>query len=154
MKSLLVVLLMLVSLTLAFSAGNTKYFTRTAAPTSTVTVTYANSQSDTLVWSRELGVSGISFNAHFKDSCSITRVRVVRIIDGEQVAMVAGDTLTAFSAFVSAANVANPSVSVAANVTVDPFPDTYWFIVTYAASAQGVTNPTVVYELGRRYTTK
>lgn len=120
--------------------------------TSKVTNTYANSQVDTVIFTREAGLSGLAFAAHFKDSCSVTSVAVRRVVDGAFMAAVAADTLANFAAFVSIVDGAPTSTtfvngkSVTATVTLAPQADQYLFIVTYAASANGFTTPTVVYE--------
>lgn len=153
-KILIVAALALLAVAVLYATGNKLSFTRINNPASVQTGTFANSQVDTLFYSRELGVSGLSFGAHFKDTVSVTRVVVRRIIDGEWQAVQAGDTLTNFNAFVNAPNVANPSISVINTVTIDPMPDVYAFIVTYASSANGVTNPNVTYEINKKYSTK
>lgn len=151
--SLFVVTLCVVSLVLA--TGNNKTFTRVNAPTSSsVVVTYAASQVDTLVYGRELGLNTLALSAQFNDSVSVTRIVVRRVINGVLQAVLAGDTLTAFNSFANVPNSANPTSAVTAQVTIDPLCDVYWFIVTYASSNQGTDNNTVSYILQKRYNVK
>lgn len=115
---------------------------------SKVTHSYTTSEVDTLIWNREGSVSALAFAAHFKDSVSVTSVIVRRVIDGQVQAVIAGDTLTPFNSFVSTSNTGS---AVTAAVTLAPLADQYWFIITYAGSAQGFTSATAVYEGIKQY---
>ena len=114
------------------------------------TKTYANSQVDTVVFTREAGLSGLAFGAHFKDSVSVTNVILRRVVDGAIQPVLAGDTL--YSSFASTVDgsAGNSSfldgVGKTIAVTLAPLADQYLFIVTYAGSANGTTTPTAVYE--------
>ena len=111
---------------------------------------YANSQVDTIIFSRDRAVAAASFAARWKDSVSITNAIVRRVYAGQVAAVVAGDTLTAFNTF---ASTSNTGTSVGATITMNPLADQYWIILTYAGSNNGYTSATAVYEVGRQYNT-
>jgi len=121
---------------------------------SSVVKTYANSQVDTVTWAREGGVSALAFGAEWKDSVSLTSVQVVRLVNGKQFrtnGTVARDSVVEFRTYQNLANTANPDSACVGVVQLYPIADSYQFIVTYAGSGNGVTNPTVVYELIKQY---
>lgn len=129
-------------------------------PVDFATVTYANSQTDTVVWVREAGVSGISFSANWTDSVKIASdsgCRVLRVV-GNFATFTSGDTL-AFSAYSSTANngVAYSvwfaqGNALVKSVTITPYTDKILFIVKYAASGNAsVSNPTVQYKVNKTY---
>jgi hypothetical protein len=72
------------------------------------------------------------------------------MVNGELMAVQAGDTLTAFNAKTNTAaglngTTANPSYAATNTVTLAPLADSYVFIATYAGSANGTTNAKVTY---------
>lgn len=140
-------MLVFASTFLFIGAGNNSTIpVRAGSQQTTIAVTYANSQVDTLRFIREPGLSGLSFGLHAKDSMSLTSVIVRRIVDGVQLAPVAGDTI--IGAVVS---ITNDTLKLA-TVTLAPICDEYRLYVTYAGSANGVTTPTAVYVFNRQYT--
>lgn len=108
--------------------------------------TYANSQVDTIKWAREASCSGAAFAIHLKDSASVTSVILRRIIDGKVSKAILADTLTN----VAWVSITNDSVATQ-TITLTPLADEYWFFVTYAGSANGVTTPTVTYEVIKQF---
>jgi hypothetical protein len=124
--------------------------------------TYANSQIDTVVITRESGVSAISFAVHAKDSVffGTTAAAVVRrVVDGTLMPAITGDTLQ-FTAIQSTTD-GNTSTLAFGNgtsytraLTLAPLADQYIVILKYHSSGNGVTSPTIVYEAIKQYQTK
>lgn len=142
---LFVACLMLV-ISFANAAGNNKTFALRIgdAATQVISVTYANSQVDTLKLAREAGVATYSLSMSFADSASLTKIIMVRVINGVQQDTLAGDSVMSTFACTAAE-------SKTISWTVAPLPEQYWFFVTYAGSANGVTSPTVRYSVQRIY---
>jgi len=118
----------------------------------TATKLYAGSQIDTVIFTnQDVGLSALSFAAHFKDSVLLVDAQVYRIIDGYPMAVqtLIGDTLTQFLAYDDhAASTAGSSLL--NTIALIPAADEYWVIVTYdAASGQGKTTPNVRYEFNK-----
>lgn len=131
----------IVILNIAFSDVNTLPY-RPDIGTSKVTGDHVNSETDTVLWAREPGVEALAIAAHWKDSVSLTRVVVRRIVNGDYTTAIAGDTVVS-SAFAGATTA---DTSLTATVTLAPLCDMYAFIFVYAASNNGVTTPVVYYE--------
>lgn len=118
---------------------------------------YANSQVDTIWYGRTAGLSGLAFAAHWQDSVNITSATVRRLIDGELMAAVTGDslsiTLTGFSNFTAGikGTSADPSVGYVGTINMTPLCDQYRIILTYAGSNNGVTNNKVRYEFLQQF---
>lgn len=141
-KAGLVVLSALLVLNIAFADLN--YFPyRPDVGTEKVTGDHVNSENDTVYYTRQPGLEALAIAAHWKDSVSLTRVIVRRLVDGDICSPAAGDTIVA-TTFAGAPVVGDTSLTVA--VTLAPLADTYVFIFQYASSNNGVTSPTVVYE--------
>ena len=113
----------------------------------TVSGAYATSLTDTVKFSNmDAGLSALSFAAHYKDSVSVTRATIRRVIDGTVTALIAGDTLTAFTSFATTGS-GNPNSSVSAPITLSPLADEYWVVIIYAGGTVNGTNAnTVRYE--------
>lgn len=105
---------------------------------------YANSQVDTIYYTRNPFLTALAFSPHWKDSVSITNVIVRRIVQGEWIPVLLGDTVTAFSALVNTAtagvqgSAANPSTVRSGAVVLTPYTDVLAIIVTYAATQNGL----------------
>lgn len=108
------------------------------------TKAYDTSQVDTVRWYRDEGVQTLSFGMHWTDSVNINQVFVLRVINGTPTARVAGDTLTAFTAFVTVAE-----SSAQTSITLAPLADEYWFIVQYSDTL--LLPGTVKYEVTKGY---
>lgn len=111
--------------------------------TSTVTGYYADDQVDTVTYSVEGVEAAARFFVQHDDSISITDVIVRRVYNGQWMAVQAGDTILGATA-ATAAGVQS------AAVTLTPLADTWKFIVTYASSANGITDSTLTYGLVKR----
>jgi hypothetical protein len=111
--------------------------------------TYASAQVDTIKYTREAGLSGLSFEAHWKDSVNITNIVCRRVFDGVPNVVASADSLT------TAADSSATAVSWIKTITLAPLAEQYWVIVTYATDAgalnQGVSTPNVVYGFERQY---
>jgi hypothetical protein len=121
---------------------------------SKVVKTYANSQVDTVTWTREYGVSALAFGVHAKDSVYITTVQVQRGVDGaywRHYGTVAQDTIAELENFRNLANKTDPDSACVGVVQLYPIADSYQFIVTYNSTGNGVTNNKVVYEVIKQY---
>ena len=132
----------LVALSLAYAASGQKTIPlANGKSTSSVTNTFANSQVDTVRFTREAGLSGLAFAFYSAESLSVTNVICRRVVNGRAQSVIAGDTIVGAFAFAGA----TADTMKLATVTLAPIPTEYWFIVTYAGSANGVTAPTVKY---------
>jgi hypothetical protein len=154
--SKLVVLLVIVGL-VAFMGSQVTIPYKPGVSPSIVVKTFANSQVDTVVWSREAGVSGAVFATEFKDSVSVSYVKVDRGYNGVYLPLagtVARDSVVEFRNFVNAPNKSNPDTVMAGTILLVPLADQFRFIVTYAASGNGTSNNTVVYEIVKQYSAK
>jgi len=136
--------LLVVFATVSF-AGQKTIITSGNSSVAKVTNTYANSQVDTVIFTRQAGMSAFSFAIHAKDSVSITNVILRRVFNGVAQAVAAGDTIVSSAFTTTAAGVK------LASITAAPLGEQYWAIVTYAGSANGVTTPNVVYGLTASY---
>lgn len=115
---------------------------------SKATKAYAISQVDTLIFNREPGLSGLAFTAKWKDSVSITSILLRRVVDGKASAFVAAtDSIMTLLPYLAT----TVDTTMLKTITLAPLADTYWVIVTYAGSAQGVTTPTAVYQFEKQY---
>lgn len=124
--------------------------------------TYANSQIDTVVITRESGVSAIAFAVHAKDSvffATSAAAVVRRVVDGTLMPAITGDTLQFTS--ISSTTDGNASSIAFGNgtsytraITLAPLADQYIVILKYHSSGNGVTTPTVIYEAIKQYQTK
>lgn len=144
MKKLAVasVLILIVAL-VAFSAQLT--LKGAGRPVSLATGTYANSQIDTVTYTVEGSVTAYRFYIHPADSVSVTNIIVRRIFDSRLLSVQAGDTIIGALASISA----DTLLTGAAPAT--PLCEQLKFLVKYAASANGVTTPTVTYGLVKQY---
>lgn len=131
------------------------------------TGTYATKQIDTIVINRDPGAQGITFAAHWKDSVALlnTAATVIRrVVDGTISAVPAtGDSLSGWSAFTSTADgnstpdKFNNGKSLTGTITLNPLADQYLVIVKYdtlTATQQGVSTPTVVYEVIKQFSNR
>lgn len=109
--------------------------------------TYAISQVDTLIFNREPGLSGLAFTAKWKDSVSITSILLRRVVDGKASAFITTDSIMTLLPYLAT----TVDTTMLKTITLAPLADTYWVIVTYAGSAQGVTTPTAVYQFEKQY---
>lgn len=158
MKRLILSFLLFVIVSIGYGASGKVTLTGTTdASVASASNTYANSQVDTVIWTRDGSVSAISFAAHFKDSVSVTSCVIRRIVHGTLMAAVAADTVANLQPFASTTDgsagstVFSDGKSVTGLVTLTPLADQYLFIVTYAGSANGVTTPTVIYEVIKQF---
>lgn len=141
------------SLLFIFASGQVSMVLNAGTASVNQVKTFANSQVDTVNMPRDRAVALITFAAHWKDSVSITRAVVERMIDGQVMPRVAGDTLAPFTTFQALTNEANPDTSQAAAITMNPLADVYRVIVTYAGSNNGTSKNTVKYQMNRQYNT-
>jgi len=114
--------------------------------------TYVNSQVDTVIFTRQAGVSAFSFVAHWKDSVKVDLAVLRRVFNGVVSAVIAGDSLIA-STYTSTAN---GGVTRVISATLQPLPEQYWVIVTYASTGNGVggdggSSANVVYGVNASY---
>ena len=119
------------------------------------TNTYADSQTDTVKWTRESGVNALAFGYYANDTVEVTTARVQRVVNGkpaQQGAITAGDTLTNLTALdqTTAANIALGITTLDA-ITLAPVADEYWVIVQYASSGNGVAGTACRYEFIKSY---
>lgn len=148
MKKYAAVFALLLIPALLLGAGNKKYVANTSdGSVAVVTASFANSYVDTIKFVRPPDLNAFAFSAEWQDSVSITSVTFVRVIDGTACAAAAADTLSSFYAFTGTPTGANPIRAVTQAVTLAPLADEYWFYVTYAGSANGVTSATVKYKI-------
>jgi len=130
--------------------GAWKNFSTVQQGVSIIRTTFANSQKDTITFARQGEIGALAFGFHVKDTMSISEVYVRRLIGSE----FTSDSTRLSGAITNTGTTpgfqgtqANPSYSASYSVTITPYCDTYVFIVVYAASANGVTNPSVDYFL-------
>jgi hypothetical protein len=167
-KILTISLLCLAVICIAFaSGGKVTLGQRTGLLSSNNTDSYAASNVDTVIWSREANVTAIAFGGHFSDSVSITNIVMRYVVDGTVVPVGVGDTLTPHGnaagtfTFVNTTNGAPTSTtyshgsSLLCPITTATYtsllPDQLLFIVTYAGSGQGVSTPTVRWGVEKGY---
>ena len=121
----------------------------TGLTVTSVSGTYASGQTDTVKFTREAGLSGLSFSIDPYDSCNLTRVYVRRVVNGSLAAAVAGDTL------ISAADSTATGAPWVKSVTLSPICDQYWFFVVYASDKgalnQSTLHPSVVYRAHKQF---
>jgi hypothetical protein len=119
---------------------------------SKVSTTYASGRIDTVLYNREGGVAVLAFAVHTQDSSNITNIVLRRVVDGVYSPVISADSL------VTAADSSAAERVILKSVTLNPMPDQYAFIVKYKANNggldQGVSSPTVVYEVLKSYTNK
>jgi len=106
-------------------------------------VTYGTSYGDTLIWTYQSNVQSASLTAHWLDSVSVTRVEVYRIVDGQWMTKLAGDTLINFTSF-SKNGSGNPNSSVSNTIPLAPLADQYAFVFVYAGGTVNGTNANTV----------
>lgn len=148
MKKFTAVFALLLVPVLLFGAGNKKtVVNNNDGSVASVTASYAKSYVDTVKFVRPPGLNAFAFAAEWQDSVSITSVTYVRVIDGTPCPAAAADTLSSFYAFTGTPTGANPIRACVQAVTLAPLADEYWFYVTYAGSACGVTSATVKYKI-------
>lgn len=115
------------------------------------TGTYASAEVDTVTYSREAGLSGLSFAIQAQDSVNITSVVLRRVWNGIAEAVVSTDTLWQKDS----AAITTAYYTRGATVTLAPIPDIFWVIVTYATDHgvinEGKTTPTVVYLFDKQF---
>ena len=121
------------------STATNRFIPYARGPFSMLSTTYANSEVDTIYFRRDDMTNSLTFGAHFKDSVSVTNAILRRMVGTELLPVIAGDTLTQFSAL-SVITAGNPSTSRAQNITLNPLPEQYIIIVTFAATNNGTTN--------------
>lgn len=148
MKKFTAVLMLLLVPVLLMGAGNNKTVANVSdGSVAYVTASYAISYVDTVKFIRPAGLTAFAFAAEWQDSVSITSVTYKRVIDGTPCAAATADTLSSFYAFTGTPTGANPIRSCVQAVTIAPLADEYWFFVTYAGSACGVSSNTVKYKI-------
>lgn len=137
-----------VAVTVVWAAsGQVTFVTNPNTAISKTTKAYATSQVDTLIFNRESGLSGLSFTAKWKDSVSITSILLRRIVDGKASAFITTDSIQTGLPYLAT----TVDTTMLKTITLAPLAEQYWVIVTYAASAQGVTTPTAVYQFQKQY---
>jgi len=124
--------------------GNQLTLVRKFPNFSTATGAFVASQVDTVSYAVEGSEQALGFFVHPGDSVSITNVIVRRVVNSKMLGTVAGDTIIG-------AVIGRSDTLIYAAAAVTPICQTMKFIVTYASSAQGVTTPTVNYDLLKRY---
>lgn len=107
---------------------------------------YANSQVDTVIWTREGAAAAYAFAIHFKDSASVTSIQLRRVIDGVATGFATTDSLLTGALITPRAD-----STIVRTITLAPLADQYWVIVTYTSSGNGVTSPTAVYEVLKQF---
>jgi hypothetical protein len=124
---------------------------------SSVSSTYANSQVDTITIIREPGVTSLTLSITTSDSVCFGATiagKIYRKIDSNLLTWVANDSLT----LTSLVSTSNTGASYAGNIVISSatqaLPSSYVIYVTYAASGNGVSTPTVVYKAQKNYAYK
>lgn len=105
--------------------------------------TYAASQVDSLYYTTKGTETALTFAAHWGDSVKITNVLLYRQFDGKTyLPLIAStDSLITVTGLTA---ISNDTTFVKA-ITLAPFPERFLIKVTYNASGNGVTSPTVKY---------
>jgi hypothetical protein len=157
MKTKYLVLLS-VFIVMVFTAG-TKYMpVQPDRATTKVTNTYASAQVDTIIVTREYGISSLSFGISFLDSSNVLNIVARRMYNGYLVAGVTADTLLASPGDSSATSGRSLAKTVTINGSTTPLPDSWYFIVKYQTNSgninQGTTTPTATYILNKIYNSK
>lgn len=158
-KILALIVLSVMATSLMFATGRQSTIPTGIAgiATTSITSTYANSEVDTVRWTRDATCIGAAFTAYYADSVSITTATVRRVINGVRQALQAGDTLTSFTGYeVIGAGAANAVSAVfplagATLGSANALAEEYWIIITYVSSKNGVTAPNVRYSINKQY---
>lgn len=140
--------------TISFLVAGVKTFpVNPSAATVKVTNTYASAQVDTVKWTREIGIDGISFGASFLDSSNVLNIVARRVYNGYIVAGVSADSILVSPGDSSATSGRSLAKTVTLNGSTTPLPDAIWFLVKYQTNSgninQGTTTPTVTYILNK-----
>lgn len=125
-------------------AGINKTFRGRGQQTATITGTYATSQVDTLYYNVEGTEAALRFWVDVGDSASITSAFLRRMINEKLTLPVAGDTLIG-------AVVCRQDSVITGSIAVATIAQKYRIIITFAATAQGVTTPTITYGISKQY---
>jgi hypothetical protein len=125
---------------------------------STVSGTYANSQTDTITIAREPGVTSLSLSITTSDCVQFgTTVAgiIYRKIDDNIITAVSADSLYNLSNYTSTSNT---GASYAGNIVISSatlaLPSYYVIFVKYAAAGNGVSTPIVTYKTQKNYAYK
>ena len=128
---------------LFLGAGNSKTITsrQGSSPEKGPAIAAKNSYVDTVYITVDPTASAAAFALHTKDSTSITNAVLHRLVDGVWCKTVAtADTLSGFTSFADTVKTGQNGCSVSSAITLAPLCDQYAVIITFAGSANGVTD--------------
>lgn len=139
-------LILIVSVSVAFSAGTKKSLDNIAdkgRAHSEKAFTAIASATDTLVYVREPNVSALTFYIKTLDSINFTRVTLRRVYGTTTQPQVATiDTLSLFTSLDGSATATAPPIYQTQAVTMAPYPDIYYFVISVASGAVGTNYTT------------
>lgn len=148
-KMFVFVLLALVAMVLMGASGKKNVPLSSGTATTVLQTAYVSAQVDTLVVTREAGLSAASFGIYAADSINISKVILRRVVNGYPLAVQVGDTL------MSAADSAASSYTALKAITLAPVCEQFWIIVTYNTDKNGINQSkdanTVRYAINRQY---
>jgi len=146
-KVLAIIALVSIPMYIVYAAGVNKVLgIGTGNTMMKTTGTYANSQVDTVTWTRDANAQAYAFAFSFADSVSISSAVLIRVVNGVQMAQVSTDSLITSAGFATTA-----AAGLTKTVTIAPLADQYRVYITYAGSANGVTSATNAYEVLKQY---
>ncbi len=144
---------------LAASGQVTLPFKTTGDKVAMASKAFAASQIDTVIVKGGKGVASVCFGVQWKDSVQLfatTAARVLRVVAGTGastiVSVPAADTLTNWTNLTATTDGSASSLTFSngnaalGSITLAPYPDFYLVIVKYAATGNGTTTPTAIYE--------
>jgi hypothetical protein len=113
------------------------------AAVSSVSNTYADSQTDTVLITREAGVTAMTFSAYWPDSVSVGVATLQRVVNGNICPLLVGDTLTAFLTYTGTEDVIDTPDKLASGnsatstITMAPLAERYAVILVYETQNGG-----------------
>ena len=113
------------------------------------TGTYANSQVDTITFTRDAAAQAYAFSAKWADSVNVTSILLVRVSDGVENSQLSTDSLVGLAGFTKAS--ATSTAGLTKTITLAPLADQYRIYITYVSSNNGVTSGTNSYSILKQY---
>jgi hypothetical protein len=151
-QSLAVLLIVVVAVGTLFAAGNKKNFAQ-GNQVSTIVLTKANSQVDTLYFTPSAGTAYASFGLVTRDSTNIKHVVVYRVagsgqVSGEYVNRLGSLSGTAASDTIYGSHFKTTTQGqFVRKIVLEPVTATYTIVVTYADTSNSVDSTGVEYSL-------
>lgn len=151
-KIVLVILLLGIVVSSAYSTGRSKAVPFIPGTQNRATSTYANSEVDTIIITRDPSCPSMGFSLFYYDSVKIDYVRCYRVVNGVYQALRVGDTLysnaagTTVTWIPTLANTAAPQNVISYALTLSPYCDQYAIEIGYNSSNNGVGTNTVLIE--------